>query len=119
MVDATVGLHTSNTTKATMGYLTQYDLQQRRFRIADAITSVSGKSDVLLNELKEQLCVFCRMVEPAQKIGGKMRIVYTGKHVRTHDDLSIVFQLFSLANIHFNSMQGRQTYNQWHASDVA
>jgi hypothetical protein len=119
MSDATVGLHTTNTTKATMAFLTQYNLQQRRMRIADSVISVSGNVDVLIRECYEQMLVFCRMVEPAQRIGGKMRIVYTGKHARTNDDLAIVVQLLSLANTHFNSATGRETYHQWHVSPAA
>lgn len=114
MTDATVGLHTTNTTKATMAYLTQYNLQNRRHRIADTVTTVRGNSEVLLKELHEQMLVFCRMVEAAKSVGGKMRIIYTGKHARSNDDLAIVFQLLSLANTHFNSSQGRETYHQWH-----
>lgn len=115
MSEASVGLHTTNASKSTMGMLTAYDLQHRRFRIADNVTSVSGNVDVLLHELHEQLIVFSRMVEPpSDRIGGKAKIVYTGKHARTHDDLAIVFQMFSLANNHFSGANGRVVYSQWH-----
>lgn len=117
--EKSVGLQATNARKETMAHLVQYDLQQKRFRIADEVTCVGSTAEKVLKEMYEQLIVFCRMVEPAPRIGGKPRIIYTGKHARSQDDLSMAFQWNKMADMYFNNPQGRIAYADYHALAAA
>lgn len=115
--EKSVGLQATNARKAQMAFLVRYDLQNKRYRIADTVTCLSGPAHAKLAELREQLMVFCRMVEPAPRVGGKPRIVYTGKHARSNDDMAIAFQWGKIADMYFNSGAGRVAYAPWHRGE--
>jgi hypothetical protein len=114
--EASVGLQATNARKAQMAMLTRWNLHgpHHRYRICPEVTCVSGSAEKAIDELREQLFVFCRIVQPAPQIGGKPRIVYSGKHARSHDDLAMAFQWTELANIYFNSPQGQVAYQMYH-----
>jgi len=114
--ERSVGLQATNARKAQMAMLTRWSLQapQRRYRICPVVTCVSGSVEKMLHELQEQLYVFCRIVQPAPQIGGKPRIVYSGKHARSNDDLAMAFQWLELALLYFNSEEGKISYQLYH-----
>jgi hypothetical protein len=115
--EAAVGVRTTNSSKFLMADLTQSELEQRHYRIATEVTSITAKNGAQehLKELREQLYVYSRLVELPMKTGGQIRIIYTGKHARTCDDLSIAFQLNRIVSMKFHSPVGRQAYAQYHA----
>lgn len=112
---AMCGLRTTNRTKHQMAFLSRWDLQQDRLRVANDVTCVGSNVDTALRELRSELTVYSRLVEPSPKEGGNPRIVFTGKHAGTTDDLAIAFQLYWMAKNEFYSNQGLQKYADFHA----
>lgn len=109
------GLHTSNVSKSKMAFLASWDLNRDRIRIADNFTCVGSTSEKVLRELRGELSVFSRLVEPATKQGGAPRVIFTGKHASATDDLAIAFQLYWLARNFYYSRVGVARYAEFHA----